>query len=99
MAISPFEHRIYPCPHCHIGNLHPSPAFFCAWHEGQFISAPDFPAWVCDVCGGREYDQQAVLELDAILQVNRRRRRSRRGGYQSNRSRPLTGHNLSGRRG
>jgi hypothetical protein len=80
---------MYPCPHCQIGNLHPSPAFLCGWHEGQFISAPDFPAWVCDVCGQREYDQQAMFELNTILQVDRQRRvRRAKSNYRPNQQPP-----------
>ncbi|MFP3855360.1 MAG: hypothetical protein ACLFWD_13815 [Anaerolineales bacterium] len=78
MATSLFKHQIYPCPQCHVGKLHPKLAFYCAWHEGSFISAPDFPAWTCDVCGNCEYDQEALLEIDMILQMDRRRQQDRR---------------------
>jgi YgiT-type zinc finger domain-containing protein len=78
MVTSLFEHKVYPCPYCHVGNLHSKLAFYCAWHEGRFISAPDFPAWVCDVCGHREYDREAVFELDTILQMDRDRRQKAR---------------------
>jgi len=33
----------------------------------ELISAPDFPAWVCDICGRREYDTQALNTLSLIL--------------------------------
>jgi YgiT-type zinc finger domain-containing protein len=51
--------------------LHARTAFYCASVGGQFITIPDFPAWVCDVCGMREYDETAVLELRTILQFER----------------------------
>jgi len=28
---------------------------------------PDFPAWVCDMCGKREYDERAVSMLSMLL--------------------------------
>lgn len=88
MAISHFQHRTYPCPHCHIGHLRPKLAYYCAWHEGEFVSAPDFPAWVCDVCGQRQYDQEAVFELDTILSMDRSRRRQRRRQFHLQQAKP-----------
>lgn len=41
-------------------------------HGGQVISVPDFPSWVCDVCGRREYDAAAVAELRVMLESSRR---------------------------
>jgi hypothetical protein len=47
--------------------------------EGKnLVSVPDFPAWVCDVCGRREYDASALAELRAMLDNTRQgARRSR----------------------
>jgi len=33
----------------------------------ELISVPDFPAWVCDICGRREYDTQALNQLSLLL--------------------------------
>ncbi|MGA9531129.1 MAG: YgiT-type zinc finger protein [Anaerolineales bacterium] len=70
-ADGPVGPELYPCPECHLGSLHAKTAFYCASVGGQFITIPDFPAWVCDVCGMREYDEGAVLELRTILQFER----------------------------
>jgi YgiT-type zinc finger domain-containing protein len=59
------------CPHCLVGAMTPTKAFYCQWFEGHFITAPDFPAWVCDVCGEREYEPQAVLELQTLIEMSR----------------------------
>jgi hypothetical protein len=31
------------------------------------VTVPNFPAWVCDMCGKREYDEQAASVLAMIL--------------------------------
>lgn len=73
-----------PCPECQLGTLRPSRAFYCRQVGGMLISVPDFPAWICDLCGRREYDEASVQELAALLQVERgqrpQRRRSARAG-------------------
>ncbi|MDX1600650.1 MAG: YgiT-type zinc finger protein [Anaerolineales bacterium] len=55
------------CLECRVGILQPSRAFYCAWVGGQFLTIPDFPAWSCDVCGRRDYDQGALEDLKALL--------------------------------
>lgn len=59
------------CPQCMVGEMIPTKAFYCQWSDGHFITAPDFPAWVCDVCGAREYEPQAVLELQTLVEMSR----------------------------
>jgi len=69
----------YPCPECQIGVLRPRRVSYFTVQGGQLITVPDFPAWVCDVCGRREYDVAALAELRAMLDTNRRPgRRSKR---------------------
>ena len=57
----------FVCPHCQMGTLQPEAVVFAHWFEGQFITIPDFPAWVCDFCGEREYDSAALDQLELIL--------------------------------
>jgi YgiT-type zinc finger domain-containing protein len=40
---------------------------YYTWISGELITVPDFPAWICDVCGEREYDQRALSWLNIIL--------------------------------
>ena len=57
----------YLCPSCQMGTLRLRPVTFAHWFEGQFITIPRFPAWVCDICGKREYDEAALEQLELIL--------------------------------
>lgn len=43
---------------------------YYTWLMDELITIPDFPAWVCDVCGRREYDQQSINQLNLILSPN-----------------------------
>lgn len=40
---------------------------YFTWLVDELITVPNFPAWVCDVCGRREYDQHAVNEISLLL--------------------------------
>lgn len=68
----------YPCRECQVGALQPRPVSYFTVQDGQLISVPDFPAWVCDVCGSTEYDSSALAELHAMLEANRQSLRPRR---------------------
>ena len=60
----------FPCNECHAGNLQPRRVTYFTWIGNELISVPHFPAWVCDVCGRREYDLKAVTWLNMILDPN-----------------------------
>ena len=57
----------YVCPQCQGGSLRLQRVLYAQWHSGQFITMPNFPAWVCDICGQREYDAAAVEQLSLLL--------------------------------
>jgi len=40
---------------------------YFTWLNEELVTVPNFPAWVCDVCGRREYDARAISWLIAIL--------------------------------
>ena len=40
---------------------------YFTWLDEELVTVPNFPAWVCDVCGRREYDAQAISWLVTIL--------------------------------
>ena len=77
-----------------MGTLHSRHVVFAHWFEGQFITLPNFPAWVCDICGACEYDAAALEQLEMILgpEADLRRetaRRARKGTANAEaRSRP-----------
>lgn len=40
---------------------------YFTWLGDELVTVPNFPAWVCDVCGRREYDERAIAWLRALL--------------------------------
>jgi YgiT-type zinc finger domain-containing protein len=55
------------CPTCHAGHVCIQHVVYFTWLSGELITVPDFPAWICDMCGQREYDQRALSWLNIIL--------------------------------
>lgn len=55
------------CQECQTGKMHLQHLTYFTWLNDELITAPNFPAWVCDVCGKREYDPRAVVWLNALL--------------------------------
>ncbi len=43
---------------------------YFTWLDDELVTVPQFPAWVCDVCGKREYDDRAVNWLTTLLSPN-----------------------------
>lgn len=60
----------FPCTECSAGIMHPRMITYFTWLGEELITVPHFPAWVCDVCGKREYDEKAVAWLNMILDPN-----------------------------
>ena len=56
-----------PCSECNIGMMHKASVTYFTWLADELITVPDFPAWICDVCGKREYDAQALNNLALLL--------------------------------
>lgn len=40
---------------------------YFTWLGDELITVPNFPAWICDVCGRREYDERARSWLSTLL--------------------------------
>jgi hypothetical protein len=61
------------CPHCHAGALQRRLVLYAAWHsmpgEGdeQFVLVPNVPAWLCDVCGAKILDADAMARLAPLI--------------------------------
>ena len=55
------------CSECSIGMMHKAQVTYFTWLGEELITVPDFPAWICDVCGKREYDQEALNNLALLL--------------------------------
>lgn len=58
------------CPECHTGVLHLEYLTYFTWLNDELITVPNFPSWVCDICGKREYDNHAVSWLNMLLSPN-----------------------------
>jgi YgiT-type zinc finger domain-containing protein len=59
-----------PCFECQAGHMHLEFVTYFTWLGEDLITVPDFPAWHCDVCGRREYDQHALNQLSLLLNPN-----------------------------
>jgi len=61
------EHPSKPCPHCQGGRKHFCTVTLMTWLGDDLITVPNFPAWVCDMCGHRNYDTEALAQLSLLL--------------------------------
>ncbi len=58
------------CPECQVGVFRREGGTYYTWIENELVIVPDFPCWVCDVCGHRDWDQGAVFQLRMLLAPN-----------------------------
>jgi YgiT-type zinc finger domain-containing protein len=56
-----------PCNECPAGVMHMRHITYFTWLGEELITVPNFPAWVCDICGKREYDGRAISWLSMLL--------------------------------
>lgn len=56
-----------PCNECAAGIMHRRHITYFTWLGTELITVPNFPAWVCDLCRKREYDERAVSVLTMLL--------------------------------
>ena len=56
-----------PCNECPAGIMHLHYITYFTWLGDELIMDPRFPAWVCDICGKREYDERAISWLSMLL--------------------------------
>ncbi len=61
---------VFPCRECQAGHMHRDYIAYFTWLGDELISVPDFPAWVCDICGRCEYDENALTRLTLLLSPN-----------------------------
>ena len=64
------------CVECQTGILKRRYLTYFTWLNDELITVPNFPSWVCDVCGRREYDKRSILWLNTILNPETGRRTS-----------------------
>jgi YgiT-type zinc finger domain-containing protein len=61
---------VFTCHQCQAGVMNLSFLTYFTWLDDELVMVPNFPAWVCDVCGRREYDTRAVSWLSTLLSPN-----------------------------
>jgi YgiT-type zinc finger domain-containing protein len=61
---------LLPCLECQAGRMHRKAVTYMTYIGDELVSVPNFPAWVCDACGRREYDNQALNQLSLLLSPN-----------------------------
>lgn len=47
--------------------MHREASTYFTWLGNDLITVPDFPSWICDMCGRREYDPAALNQLSLLL--------------------------------
>jgi len=62
--------EIVLCRECPAGNMHLRHITYFTWLGEELITVPNFPAWICDMCGKREYDERSISWLSMILSPN-----------------------------
>jgi YgiT-type zinc finger domain-containing protein len=76
------------CSECQAGIMRLKYLTYFTWLNDELITVPNFPAWVCDICGRREYDSQAVSRLNTLLSSEGSRAKPKKHRQQKTRSRP-----------
>ena len=66
--------RGYPCQECGSGMMRMRTLTYFTWLNQELITVPNFPGWVCDVCGQTEYDSRAIVWLNTVLNPEAGRR-------------------------
>lgn len=70
--------QLFACPECLSGWMHLKHIPYFTWLNQELVIVPSFPAWVCDLCGRREYDPKAVTWLNALLSPEAKSRKIKR---------------------
>jgi YgiT-type zinc finger domain len=67
---TPSHDLVIPCNECQAGHMHREYIAYYTWLGDELITVPDFPAWVCDICGRCDYDENALARLSLLLSPN-----------------------------
>jgi YgiT-type zinc finger domain-containing protein len=79
------------CLECKTGVMHLRYITYFTWLDQELVTVPNFPAWICDLCGRREYDSRAITWLNTLLHpATGRRPALRRKNPPLNLDHPLT---------
>jgi len=64
------EPEPFACTECASGRMHLRFITYFTWLNDELLTVPNFPSWICDMCGRREYDEKAVSWLTMLLDPN-----------------------------
>jgi YgiT-type zinc finger domain-containing protein len=56
-----------PCDECQAGLKRLNFITYFTWLGDELVMVPNFPAWICDVCGRRDYDEKSISWLSMLL--------------------------------
>ncbi len=59
--------KTQPCMNCQGGIKKLRTATLMTWLGNDLITVPNFPAWICDMCGHRSFDTHALAQLSLLL--------------------------------
>jgi YgiT-type zinc finger domain-containing protein len=78
------------CKECQAGVMRLEYITYFTWLDEQLVTVPNFPAWVCDMCGRRDYDPRAISWLNTLLNpaTGRRQKPNQRRGRPMRLDRP-----------
>jgi YgiT-type zinc finger domain-containing protein len=55
------------CPVCHVGRMYKRQTAYVNQYGETVVSVPHMPAWVCDVCHERVFDEAALQHVEMLL--------------------------------
>ncbi|WP_119067613.1 YgiT-type zinc finger protein [Aggregatilinea lenta] len=55
------------CPSCGVGLLKSAQTVYVQVYNGTLVSAPNVPAWICDVCGLTLFDSTALQNIEFMI--------------------------------
>ena len=56
-----------PCDECQAGIRHLHFITYFTWLGDELVMVPNFTAYICDVCGRRDYDDKSIAWLTMLL--------------------------------
>lgn len=77
-----------PCSDCSVGQMRQTTVTYFTFLDDRMITVPDFPAWICDMCGKCEYDLNALDNLATLLCPQDAVRPARRSHRSAAKSKP-----------
>ena len=55
------------CPTCRLGRLRQRSMAYIEWYGKNLLIADRMPVQICDICGERIYDDEAIEHLQRLL--------------------------------